>query len=213
MRNHKSRVRPHETSGPYTLSRGNSNHSLSSQDDLDDESWIMPHDVEGQHLARSETSSPLMTAMASIQEPVMPLRLDIPEEWSMPTFQECSDGLFGDVEQPLMSASLSAEAANWEYSLPFPAFPAETNIDDTTIDSSRHSLLTLSSEDQVGLEAVTGINLETLNDNFQQSILFQQPIMSVPSETDFFAEAWEPQEYALNANIDLNDFSRDTFFQ
>lgn len=206
-------MRPHETSGPYTLSRGNSNHSLSSQEDLDDESWILPRDVEGQHLARSETTSPLMTAMTSVQQPVMPLRLDISDEWSMPSFQECNDGLFGDVEQPLMSASLSAEAANWEYSLPFPAFPAETSIGDTAIDSSRHSLLTLSSEDQVGLEAVTGIDIEALNDNFQQNILFQQPLMSVPSETDFFAEAWEPQEYAMDANIDLNEFNRDPFFQ
>lgn len=213
MRNHKSRVRPHETSGPYTLSRGNSNHSMSSQEDLDEENWILPHDVDGPHVARSETSSPLMTTMPSVQQPVVPLRLDIPEEWNMPTFQECHDQLFGDVEQPLLSASLSADAANWEYSLPFPAFPAETSVGDAAIDSSRHSLLTLASEDQVGLEAVTGVDIEAWNDSFQQNVLFQQPLMSVPSETDFFAEAWEPQEYAMDANLDLNEFNRDPFLQ
>ncbi|CAN8098198.1 unnamed protein product [Discula destructiva] len=185
---------------------------MSSEEDLDDEGLIMPH-VEDQRLARSETSSPLMTSVPSVQQ-VIPLRLDIPDDWSLPTYY-ANDGLFGDLEQPIMSASLSTDAATWPYSLPFPsAFSGESNAGSAAASFSWDSLLTLASDDQANLEAAAGLDIDKFNGELQQNFPLQQPFVPAPSEPDYFANAWEPLEYAtMDGNADVNEFNRDPFFQ
>lgn len=171
----------------------------------------MPH-VEGQQLARSETASPLVSAMPFIQQDVTPLRLDIPDDWALPTFYN-NDGLFGDIEQPMMSATFGVGTASWQYSLPFPGL-SETIDGSTTISLSPDSLETFSCEAQHDVAAIPDFDVDELNENLQHNILLQQPFVPTPSESDYFANAWEQTEYAMmNGTPDLSDLNRDPFYQ
>lgn len=158
----------------------------------------MPH-VEGQLSASSDTTSPLMTGLPYFQQQqeVTPLHLDFLENF--PLFMGPDDGLFSDVEQPIMSASLEADPKSWPYTWPDSGLSGESN---TALDLPWPEAWAY--EDQVG-----GTAIEQCYASLQQNVT-DQAFMPAASEPEYFADAWiqtrDTQEWAvLNGNTELND--------
>lgn len=116
-------AKPHQKLGPYQLTRGHSNQSTSSMEDLgDEESSTSSGKVtraRDQRLARSETASPLMAATSSIGPSVTslpPLDTSAAAQNWFGHYEMFAD----DTEPPMMSAGLSCPDVDWaQYGLGF----------------------------------------------------------------------------------------------
>lgn len=123
-------TKPHQTCGPYQLTRGQSTQSAGSagnrsMEDLgnDNESSNvgtggMPQ-AQDQRLTKSETASPLMTGTSSVAQSstsLPPLDLSSVQPWA--SYASSGFDMFGnmdDMEQPIMSAGLSAASVDWSH--------------------------------------------------------------------------------------------------
>lgn len=120
-------AKPHQKLGPYQLTRGHSNHSISSMEDLGDEESSTSSGnmlkAKDRRLVKSETASPLMTAGSSVAQSVISLPpLDTSsaaQNWLCP-YEMFADDTDPHTEPPMMSAGLSCPDVDWaQYGLGF----------------------------------------------------------------------------------------------
>ncbi|KAF3761477.1 hypothetical protein M406DRAFT_295096 [Cryphonectria parasitica EP155] len=125
-------AKPHQTSGPYQLTRGHSAQGADSgcnrsMEDLANspssaETGSMPQ-AQDQRLTKSETASPLMTGSSVAQSSTSLPPLDLSSVQGWPSFTSSGFDMFGnmdDLEPPIVSAGLSAASVDWgQYGLGF----------------------------------------------------------------------------------------------
>lgn len=129
-------TKPHQKSGPYQLTRGHSTQSDSSvvnrsmenlgNDSCCGQDTTNVNQAQDQRLTKSETASPLMTGSSSIavsNTSLPPLDLSAVQNWPSTSFPTGAFDMFGNIdelEQPMVSAGLSATSVDWgQYGLDF----------------------------------------------------------------------------------------------
>lgn len=122
-------AKPHQTTGPYQLTRGHSaqsagsvgNRSMESlpnetSPSLDDTTLMLQ--AQGQRLTKSETASPTASAPASSAS-LPPLDLSAAHNWGSSFSTNDMFAGIGDFDQPMVSAGLGATIDWGQYGLDF----------------------------------------------------------------------------------------------
>lgn len=128
-------AKPHQKSGPYQLTRGHSTQSDGSvgnrsMENLANDSPVndtgSAPQAQDQRLTKSETASPSITGTSSLAQSstsLPPLDLSAVQNWPSTSFPTGGFDMFGnmdDLEQPMVSAGLSATSVDWgQYGLDF----------------------------------------------------------------------------------------------
>lgn len=131
-------AKPHQTTGPYQLTRGHSTQSAGSAgnrsvEDLANET--SPDDAtlmlqaQGQRLTKSETASPSPASGPVSNTSLPPLDLSAVQSWGSSSFSNGPNDMFGgigDFDQPIVSAGLGATIDWGQYGLDFSSKDLDT---------------------------------------------------------------------------------------